>query len=135
MMKSEVTLLLGSNLGDRARNLAQAKAHLSEIGTIKAETPIMETQPVGFTAEQDFLNQVLYLSTPLSPISLLKSIKSIEKKMGRIYTQPLAGEKYVSRIIDIDILFYEEVKFSSKVLKVPHHQVESRDFVRELLGK
>lgn len=134
MMKNKVVLLLGTNLGERSQNLNQAKMYLSTLGEIEQETPIMETKPVGFTADQDFYNQILIFHTSLSPVSLLKSLKKIEKNMGRVYTKPLVGEKYVSRIIDIDILFYENLKFSSKVLKIPHHQVESRDFVRELLG-
>ncbi|MRI62426.1 2-amino-4-hydroxy-6-hydroxymethyldihydropteridine diphosphokinase [Ornithobacterium rhinotracheale] len=133
MTKSKVVLLLGTNLGNRAENLKQAKIHLSEIGEIESETPIMETEPVGFTADQDFLNQILLFRTDFSPIKLLVAIKEVEKSMGRIYTQPREGEKYVSRIIDIDILFYEKLIFSSKVLNIPHHQVKSRDFVRELL--
>ncbi|MRJ10843.1 2-amino-4-hydroxy-6-hydroxymethyldihydropteridine diphosphokinase [Ornithobacterium rhinotracheale] len=133
MTKSKVVLLLGTNLGCRAENLKQAKNHLSEIGEIESETPILETEPVDFTAEQDFLNQILIFNTGLSPMSLLKAIKKIEKEMGRIYTKPREGEKYVSRIIDIDILFYENLNFSSKVLNIPHHQVKSRNFVRELL--
>ncbi|WP_406628660.1 2-amino-4-hydroxy-6-hydroxymethyldihydropteridine diphosphokinase [Ornithobacterium rhinotracheale] len=132
-MKSKVVLLLGTNLGDRSRNLIQAKEHLLEIGEIFQETSVMETAPVGFTAEQDFYNQVLVFYTELSPVALLKALKVIEKKMGRVYTEPLRGEKYVSRIIDVDILFYESLKFSSKMLNIPHCQVESRFFVRELL--
>ncbi|MFU2093643.1 2-amino-4-hydroxy-6-hydroxymethyldihydropteridine diphosphokinase [Ornithobacterium rhinotracheale] len=132
-MKSKVVLLLGTNLGDRSQNLIQAKECLSEIGEIFQETSVMETAPVDFTAEQDFYNQVLVFYTELSPVALLKALKVIEKKMGRVYTEPLRGEKYVSRIIDIDILFYENLKFSSKVLILPHEQVKSRKFVHELL--
>ena len=136
MSLEKVVLLLGSDLGDRKSNLENAKVLVNkQIGRIVKEGEIMETEPVGFTSETKFLNQIIEIKTDLSPIRVLKQIKSIEKKIGRIYTEPKEGEKYSSRIIDIDLLFYEMLNFQSIDLVIPHPQVVEREFVRALLNE
>lgn len=126
-------LLLGTNLGDKNKNLEIAKSYISkEIGEIVKVSNILENEADGFTSENLFFNQKILVQTNFSPIQLLKVIKSIEKKMGRIYTQPRLGENYVDRIIDIDILLFNDVAFYSDVLKIPHHQLITRDFIKEL---
>lgn len=126
-------LLLGTNLGDKKNNLEVAKSLItSYVGEIVKVSNILENEADGFTSNELFLNQKLLVTTKLSPIQLLKVIKSIENRMGRTYSQPLEGEKYVDRLIDIDILRYNNVTFSSKVLSIPHHQLITRAFIKEL---
>lgn len=132
-MRARVYLLLGTNLGDRQKNLQKVKEYIQALGKIEEESKVMETKPVGFSADQDFLNQVIIIETKRSPISLLKDVKKVEQKMGRVYTKPKEGEKYSSRIIDIDILMYNDVLFDSENLVIPHPQVRNRYFVEELL--
>ena len=93
----------------------------------------METEPVGFTSSTLFLNQLIEISTDLSPIQLLNTIKKIENTMGRVYTKPLPQEKYVSRIIDIDILQMNDLIFTSERLRIPHYQNFTRKFVGKML--
>ena len=134
MSTMNAILLLGSDLGDRDKNLKQARSFINtEVGAIVKMGEVMETEPVGFTSSTMFLNQLIEITINLSPIELLKSIKEIEQKMGRIYKEPLPNEKYVSRIIDIDILQLGGVKYMSKDLVIPHNQIFTRKFVSDLL--
>lgn len=133
---NKATLLLGTNLGDREINLARAiKGVEKEVGNISFKSKVKETKPVGFTAEMDFYNQIIQVDTILSPIKLLNTLKHIESKMGRIYTKPKKGEKYTSRIIDLDILFYNDIVYNSCKLTLPHEQVFKRDFVSKMLDE
>lgn len=134
MSSMNVILLLGSDLGDRENNLESARHYIeSDLGEIIKVGEILETEPVGFTSCTKFLNQLVEISTELSPIQLLKSIKTIENRIGRVYKEPLPDEKYVSRIIDIDILQMNGIKFKSKELLIPHNQNITRIFVHKLL--
>ncbi|WP_304420241.1 2-amino-4-hydroxy-6-hydroxymethyldihydropteridine diphosphokinase [Profundicola chukchiensis] len=134
MSTMNAILLLGSDLGDRNKNLELARTYVdTEVGEIVKVGEIIETEPVGFTSSTMFLNQLIEININLSPIKLLKSIKEIEHKMGRKYTEPLPNEKYVSRIIDIDILQFGGVNYVSKDLVVPHNQIFTRKFVSDLL--
>ncbi|CAI9428900.1 2-amino-4-hydroxy-6-hydroxymethyldihydropteridinediphosphokinase [Candidatus Ornithobacterium hominis] len=127
-------LLLGTNLNNREENLKFARENIADkIGEIFFESKILETEPVGFTSEDLFLNQIIRIKTALGPVKLLKALKKIEKSMGRVYTEPKFGEKYCSRIIDLDILKFEQVKIWSDLLVLPHPQVEERPFVKEIL--
>lgn len=134
MSTMNAILLLGSDLGDRNKNLELARTYIdTEVGGIVKVGEIIETEPVGFTSHTMFLNQLIEIKINLSPIELLKSIKAIEQKMGRIYKEPLPNEKYVSRIIDIDILRFGDVNYVSKDLVIPHNQIFTRKFVSDLL--
>ena len=136
MKKNKVVFLLGTNLGDRCLNLEEALNNIeSRVGGIVLKSKIEETEPVGFTAEIDFYNQLIEVETLLSPVSVLREIKEIEKDMGRVYSIPKKGEKYVSRIIDIDILYYNNLNFQSSKLIIPHPQIASREFVKSMLIK
>jgi 2-amino-4-hydroxy-6-hydroxymethyldihydropteridine diphosphokinase len=133
MSNNQVILLLGTNLNDKKNNLEQAKSFLGkEVGNIVDCSEITETDPVDFNSENKFLNQLVSLQTELSPIQLLKSIKSIESEMGRIYL--LTDQKYQDRLIDIDILFYNKLRFKSSKLTLPHPQVKKRDFVKKMMN-
>ncbi|MGI9526257.1 MAG: 2-amino-4-hydroxy-6-hydroxymethyldihydropteridine diphosphokinase [Weeksellaceae bacterium] len=128
-------LLLGSDLGDRNKSINDAKSFINkEIGSVKKESNILETKSIGFTSDQNFLNQTLVVQTKLSPMQLLRALKDIEKRMGRVYMTPKPGEMYTSRIIDLDILYYDKINFKSKYLLIPHPQVYTRPFVTNLLN-
>ena len=123
---ASIYLLLGSNMGDKKAHLNQAMILIrQQIGEIVAQSSIYETEPWGFKDNSYFLNQVLKIRTSLHPESLLTDILSIEKKIGR---QRIKNQ-YESRIIDIDILFYDELIINSEQLTIPHPLIEKRKFV------
>lgn len=132
MSNNLVILLLGTNLNNRNQNLEQAKNYIEkEVGKIEDFSAIIETEPDGFVSENKFLNQTLSVRTSLSPLQLLKTIKGIEQKMGRVYLP--TSQKYQDRIIDIDILKYNAITFKTEELKIPHHQILTRNFVKKIL--
>ncbi|WP_313579122.1 2-amino-4-hydroxy-6-hydroxymethyldihydropteridine diphosphokinase [Chishuiella sp.] len=134
MSQNKAILLLGTNLGNKNKNLELAKFLISkEIGIVIKESNILKNEAIGFTTNNLFLNQKIELVTELSPFNLLKIIKEIEQKMGRMYTKPLINEIYVDRIIDIDILFFNSITLDSNRLKIPHHQVYTREFIKSLM--
>ena len=129
MSQNTVHLLLGSNLNSPKSNLETAQVWIEkEIGSIEKKSDIIETEPEGFVSEFNFLNQIIVVQTEFSPISVLKILKNIEQKMGRVYI--VSEQKYQDRIIDIDILTFNEIIFDSRILKIPHHQIISRNFVK-----
>lgn len=120
----DVYLALGSNLGDRVRNLDTAKRHLSPQVEVVDESTIYETDPWGVTDQPDFLNQVVKVVTSLSPTELLPFLKDIEKRMGREDTI-----KYGPRVIDLDILSYGDRVIKGDQLEIPHPRMSERAFV------
>lgn len=131
MSYNKVVLLLGTNLGDKNQNLQIAEKLISKrIGEIMKKSQILETEPVGFDSKNSFFNQAIFINTTLSPVTLLKSIKFIEIEMGRTKTNP---HIYEDRVIDIDILNFNNLIFESDQLQIPHHQINSREFVKKLL--
>lgn len=132
MSCNHIILLLGSNFGEREIYLETAQLYIQkEIGEIKQKSKIIETEPVGFDSPNYFLNQTLFVETVHSPISLLRIVKNIEHKMGRVYLP--TSQRYQDRIIDIDILKYNKIIFESKNLALPHHQIFTRNFINELI--
>jgi 2-amino-4-hydroxy-6-hydroxymethyldihydropteridine diphosphokinase len=119
-----VYLGLGSNLGDRRLNLAQALELLSRQAEIEQVSSIYETEPVGFKEQPLFLNAVCRITTRLSPKQLLSLLKKIEADSGRIPSFPDAP-----RPIDIDILFYDNRVITSQSLTIPHPRLAHRAFV------
>ena len=119
-------LQLGSNLNDRSALLQRAKEEISSaIGKISGESSVYESEPWGFQSENRFLNQVVRIETELGPIDVLNEILKIEHKLGRIRT----GKKsYTSRLIDIDILFYNDEIISDGTLTIPHPKIPERMF-------
>lgn len=118
-------LLTGGNIGNRLVNLKNAAALISEkCGKITAESSIYETAAWGLENQPSFLNQVLLVKTILEPFSLLKELLAIEEKMGR-----KRELKYGPRIIDIDILLYNNNILDSTELTIPHPAMPSRRFV------
>ena len=123
---SNIYLLTGSNLGNRLTNLDQAKKYISsEIGKIINYSNIYETASWGFEHPNKFLNQALFLGTNKSPDEVLSKIKIIEKRIGR---KNKVTKEYEARIIDIDILFYDQLILSDKDLNIPHKHMHKRKF-------
>ena len=120
-----ILLALGTNLGDRVANLARARERLAQHLLLQAISPIYETEPWGVLDQPMFLNQTLKAETDLAPEALLDLAKSIEREMGREF----GGIRYGPRIIDIDILAYEDLVFRSSRLTIPHPRLPERAFV------
>ena len=117
-------LLLGSNLGERKINLANAINLIEEnIAPVINRSSIYITKAWGKTDQPDFYNQAIQIETDLEPLALLKEIKAIEKELGRV-----SNEKWGARIIDIDILFYGTQVFESDSLTIPHPFLHERMF-------
>lgn len=119
-----IFLLLGSNLGDRLLNISQAIDNIEqEIGNIINQSSIYKTAPWGKTDQPSFYNQVVQTSTLLPPSQLLDKIISIENKIGRKRLK-----KWGERIIDIDILYYNQIIFNTQELSIPHPEIKNRLF-------
>ena len=123
-MEHIVYLALGSNMGDRAAHLKMAVGNLAPQMILKAKSPIYETPPWGYTNQDAFLNQVVKVETYLEALPLLKHLKRLEKALGRAPTV-----KNGPRVIDIDILFFDDVAIDSPPLSVPHPRLHERAFV------
>ena len=117
-------LLTGSNLGDREQNLFTARRLINEnCGAIVAVSSIYETAAWGKTDQPSFLNQALELETTLKARQLIRRILKVEKMMGRV-----RKEKYGPRLIDIDILLFNNEKHNYQFLKLPHPELPNRRF-------
>jgi 2-amino-4-hydroxy-6-hydroxymethyldihydropteridine diphosphokinase len=122
----EVFLGIGTNLGNREKNLEDAVARVEEyIGKVTASSSVYETEAWGFQSEDEFLNRVIKVETKLKPSGLLGRILMIESLLGRVRNE----KKYASRVIDIDILFYGDKKINEVELIVPHPRLHERRFV------
>jgi 2-amino-4-hydroxy-6-hydroxymethyldihydropteridine diphosphokinase len=129
--KKNIVLLLGSNIGDRTKNLKTAIVQIERnIGSIDKFSMTYNTKAVGFRGN-DFLNQIIVMNIDISPYVLLNKLQKIEINMGR--TKKTINKNYASRIIDIDILLYDDWVISSPNLQIPHHQILSRQFVGNIL--
>ncbi len=124
-MTHTVYLALGANLGDRRQNLAEAVKRLHECITVERKSSIYETEPWGVTGQPSFLNQVVKARTTRSPQQLWRCTYDIQLTMGR----KADGIRYGPRLIDIDILFYNDLSFASYNLTVPHPRLIERSFV------
>ncbi len=135
MSQHLVTLLLGSNLGNSEKNIEIALSSIeTEIGDIINKTEILYTEPVGFVSKNIFCNIALLIKTQFSPMKLLESVKRIEREMGRT-EDTLISKVYKDRVIDIDIILFENIQFYSKKLRIPHQKnLYERDFSRKLLN-
>ena len=124
MENHTVYLALGSNLGDRQANLKQAIASLSPQMEVKAKSRVYETPPWGYTDQPKFLNQVVKVDTYVGPEQLLKHLKRLEIALGRI-----PSFQNGPRLIDLDILFYDELILNTPPLLLPHPRLQERGFV------
>ncbi len=122
----DVYLILGSNLGDRMKNLRKATGLISEnVGEIIKRSSVYETEPWGFNHRLNFLNQVLKVITDLKPEQVLEVLIEIEELSGRKRNNNI----YAARVIDIDILFYNNNIIKSDKLIIPHPKIRERMFV------
>ncbi len=124
MPENVVFLALGTNLGDRLRNLQDAMAALPPVVTVLESSPVYETQPWGVVNQPAFLNMVLNGKTSFTPLALLKHLKDLEIHLGR-----LPSIRYGPRKIDIDILFYADLVLDTPGLTIPHPGLHERAFV------
>ena len=123
-----VYLSLGTNLGDKTQNLVSAITEIERrIGPVRAQSAFLTTEPWGFESENTFLNAAVRVETALSPFALLNKTQQIERDMGR--TQKSVDGKYHDRIIDIDILLYDDLHINTPKLTIPHPLMYERDFV------
>lgn len=121
----QIFLATGSNLGDRLTHLQAAQTQIAEtIGLIQKASSIYVTQAWGVQEQPDFLNQVLAVETAFSPLEVLEKIQQIEQEMGRE-----RRVKWGQRLIDIDILFYEQAIIQTEQLVIPHPFLQERNFV------
>jgi len=120
----KVFLGLGSNIGDKEDHINKALTFISELYTVKKKSHLYLTEPVRNIKQDWFLNCVVEIQTDVDPKKLLSTIKSIERKLGRIKTV-----KNGPRIIDIDILFYGDYVLNTKTLVIPHPSIQERLFV------
>ncbi len=123
-----IYLLIGGNLGSRKENLSIARDFIEkELGKIITASSIYQTASWGITEQPDFLNQVLLVKTKFSAEKTMQLILSIENKMGRI-----RSEKNASRIIDIDILFFNNDIITKEDLTIPHPEIQNLKFLFHL---
>ncbi|MGU3376139.1 2-amino-4-hydroxy-6-hydroxymethyldihydropteridine diphosphokinase [Chryseobacterium sp. M5A1_1a] len=134
MSQQKVVLLLGSNLGEQKKNIELALQKISNAGNnISQTSEFLMSEPVEFVSSNIFCNIAAIIFTHLSPIQLLDCIKEIEVEMGRINDSKISGG-YTDRVIDIDIIKYNELNFKSERLEIPHKKhLFERDFSRILL--
>ncbi len=123
---------LGTNLGDRQRNLNNAIERINNrIGTVVSQSDFIVTEPVGFISKNSFLNAAVKVKTEMSPTELLQTTQQIERDLGRSHKS--VNGVYSDRIIDIDILVYDDVTVYSDYLTLPHPRMKERRFVLEPL--
>lgn len=122
---NKVYLLTGGNIGDRLKNLTVARKSIAnDCGEIINQSSIYQTAPWGNENQSDFLNQVLLLQTKLKPLELLQALLLIEKELGRV-----RNKKNDPRVIDLDILFYNDLIMNTPELQLPHPRLHLRRFV------
>ena len=129
-----VYLSLGSNLGNRRRIVKDAIQMIGQkVGPVLRQSSLIETDPWGFESPNKFINACVCCHTVLSPRELLEATQQIEKVMGR--TGKSTNGEYHDRIIDIDILLYNDVHIDEPDLKIPHPLMKERDFVMKPLSE
>jgi 2-amino-4-hydroxy-6-hydroxymethyldihydropteridine diphosphokinase len=127
-----VYLSLGSNLGNRRRIVKDAIQMIGQkVGPVLRQSSLIETDPWGFESPNKFINACVCCHTVLSPRELLQVTQQIEKVMGR--TGKSTNGEYHDRIIDIDILLYNDIHIDEPDLKIPHPLMMERDFVMKPL--
>ena len=125
MEKHRVVISLGTNLGDKLKNLKNALSNIAGFGSILNKSRIFSSDPWGYDSENEFLNMGLVIKTSMEPMQLLKKLKTIEKQMGR---GPKVVQSYQDRIIDLDILIYSGFTIDDEELSIPHPKIKERKF-------
>ncbi|HET9293804.1 MAG TPA: 2-amino-4-hydroxy-6-hydroxymethyldihydropteridine diphosphokinase [Gemmatimonadales bacterium] len=132
MQAERVAVALGSNLGDRAAHLASARAALAGLPETRvvAASAIEETAPLGALPQPSYLNQMVLLETTLTPRALLEACQAIERAAGRV-----RGERWASRIIDLDIVRFGDRAVAEPGLTLPHPELPHRVFWQRELAE
>jgi 2-amino-4-hydroxy-6-hydroxymethyldihydropteridine diphosphokinase len=124
---NKVYFSLGSNKGNKEKNLYQAITYIREfIGSVKDFSSIYETEPAGFISSDNFYNMVLFVETEQNAEEVLNKALQIESCMGRIRT---LATGYESRVIDVDLLFFNDQVINTESLVVPHKKILERNFI------
>jgi 2-amino-4-hydroxy-6-hydroxymethyldihydropteridine diphosphokinase len=122
---------IGSNLGDRQANCLKAIAFLTQAGqSVLKQSSLYETDPWGKKDQPRFINMAVEIETNLKPQGLLLLLKEIENNMGRVYTT-----RWGPRLIDLDILLYEDLVITEEELQIPHPRMHERAFVLQPLAE
>lgn len=124
MTLATVYLALGANLGDRAANLRRALAALAPAFAVQAVSPVYETEPAYVLDQPRFLNMACRATTGLAPLEVLHALKRIEAELGR-----LPGVRFGPRLIDLDLLLYDDLILDTPEFTVPHPRLHERPFV------
>jgi 2-amino-4-hydroxy-6-hydroxymethyldihydropteridine diphosphokinase len=114
---------IGSNLGDAAANVLRAFDELAAFGTVVARSSLYATEPWGMREQPEFVNAAALLETALGPRDLLAALKKIEQRIGRVETA-----RWGPRLIDLDILAYDDLELDEPGLRVPHERLAERAF-------
>jgi len=122
----QVFLGIGGNIGNKRTNFDKVYTHITNgLGEIVKHSSVYETPPWGFEADERFWNQVLLVETQLAPIEILQKVKEIESKFER----KSDNQRYASREMDIDILYYDDLFLETENLIIPHPRIHQRKFV------
>ena len=136
---SRVVLLTGSNAPDRDEVLCRTAEIISRrVGEVERVSQIYGSEPWGFHAEELFSNQALILQTSLTPIEVLDEALATEQEVGRDRAREqeekeITGERYASRVVDVDVMFYDDEIIDTPRLKLPHPLLHVREFALEPL--
>ncbi len=125
-------LSLGANIGNKKENITNAIQRIGElIGKVERQSSLYETKPWGFSSTNNFINACVKCRTSLTPLQVLHETQVIEKELGR--TEKSHKGLYHDRLIDIDILLYDDLKMDTPELTIPHPYMYQRDFVMKPL--
>jgi 2-amino-4-hydroxy-6-hydroxymethyldihydropteridine diphosphokinase len=133
--RHSVLLLTGSNFRGKEQILQRAAECIAEqVGPIERASQICYSEAWGFTCEEEFANQAILVSTGLAADEVLMKTQAIERELGRdreaeSEEKLLTGERYASRVVDIDIIFYDDIVVESEKLTLPHPLMHEREFV------
>lgn len=124
---SVAILLLGTNLGDKQENMIKARELIEQnIGRITKASSIYASEAWGFDSQNTFLNQTIEVKFNSTPHELLLKTQEVEKQLGRKKVEN--GSAYNDRVMDVDILFFDDLELSEKELKLPHPEIPNRKF-------
>ena len=123
-----VFLGLGSNLGDKEANIRNAISLIGErVGLVVRQSSLISTEPWGFESDNQFVNACVLCETTLTPRQVLLATQKIERELGR--THKSVEGHYADRLMDIDILLYDDLRVDEPDLQIPHPLMLKRDFV------
>jgi 2-amino-4-hydroxy-6-hydroxymethyldihydropteridine diphosphokinase len=132
MEKAGVYLILGSDKGLRWENMRMAKELIDQMaGNIIGQSSVYESPAWGFESDTKFLNQVVQIHTTFEPMELMNLLHKIEEKLGRERSE----NQYISRTMDIDLLFYNQLVIDNPKITLPHPRIAYRKFVLEPMSE